>query len=41
MGLCHSKIDKTTRKETGATSTATTTVESLLREFLRLGVPDY
>ncbi|KAG7591866.1 PPM-type phosphatase domain [Arabidopsis thaliana x Arabidopsis arenosa] len=27
MGLCHSRIDKTTRKVTGATSTATTTVE--------------
>lgn len=27
MGLCSSKIDKTTRKETGATSTANTTVE--------------
>ncbi|KAL1221383.1 putative protein phosphatase 2C 6 [Cardamine amara subsp. amara] len=25
MGLCHSKIDKTTRKETGATSTTTST----------------
>lgn len=26
MGLCHSRIDKTTRKVTGATSTATTTM---------------
>lgn len=25
MGLCNSKIDKTTRKETGATNTAATT----------------
>lgn len=27
MGLCYSRTDKTTRKETGATSTATTTAE--------------